>query len=75
MDSVVMTVIDDVDQMLNRIPHGCGEQTMITLAPIVYALKYLYGTNQIQDHHKLRGQRLISRGTIASISFPSFSTD
>ncbi|XP_056012206.1 complement C3-like isoform X2 [Ostrea edulis] len=62
MDSVVMTVIDDVDQMLNRIPHGCGEQTMITLAPIVYALKYLYGTNQIQDHHKLRGQRLISRG-------------
>ncbi|XP_062614828.1 complement C3-like [Saccostrea cucullata] len=62
MDSVVLTAIDDVDQLLNRIPHGCGEQTMITLAPIVYALKYLHGTNQIQDHHKVRGQRVISRG-------------
>lgn len=62
MDSVVLTVIDDVDQMLNRIPHGCGEQTMIILAPIVYALKYLHGTNQIQDVHKQRGQRLLSRG-------------
>jgi hypothetical protein len=73
MDSVVVTVIDDVDQMLNRIPHGCGEQTMITLAPIVYALKYLYGTNQIQDHHKLRGQRLISRGIILFILFTPFN--
>nr|XP_022345651.1 complement C3-like [Crassostrea virginica] len=62
MDSVVMSVIEDVDQMLNRIPRGCGEQTMIILAPIVYALKYLHGTNQIQENHKLRGQRLVSKG-------------
>ena len=62
MDSVVMSVIEDVDQMLNRIPRGCGEQTMIILAPIVYALKYLHGTNQIQENHKLRGERLISKG-------------
>ena len=38
MDAAVHTVLGGVDT------HGCREQTMILMALIVYAMKYLHGT-------------------------------
>ena len=33
-------------QDLLRMPYGCGEQNMASFAPNIFALQYLYNTNQ-----------------------------
>nr|QVN30053.1 complement component 3 [Pinctada fucata] len=62
MDSTSRTVIEDVEKLMNKLPHGCGEQTMINLAPIVYAMRYLVNTGQINANMENKGARMIQRG-------------
>lgn len=62
MDSTVKSVIGGVDKFLEKVPHGCGEQTMILLAPIVYAMRYLQRTNQLTPDFERRGIGLMRLG-------------
>jgi hypothetical protein len=32
MDAAVQTILGGVDTLLENVPHGCGEQTMIIMA-------------------------------------------
>ena len=45
-----------------RLPHGCGEQTIITMAPNVYALWYLQSTNQVTDVIERNAYKYIQYG-------------
>ena len=44
-------------------PTGCGEQTMIYLAPNVYVLEYLKKINQLTEANKANAFRFIQSGT------------
>ena len=39
---------------LIRLPRGCGEQTMMTLGPLVYAMNYLDDGNLFQGREQKR---------------------
>ncbi|WAR21470.1 CO3-like protein [Mya arenaria] len=54
MDNIVDTVINGIDKLFNQ-PHGCGEQTMMYTAPIVYGLDYLAQTGQTTQKHEVQG--------------------
>ena len=41
MGAAVTDIIEGGLEKLLRIPTGCGEQTMIYMAPVVYVLRYL----------------------------------
>ena len=45
MGNVIETVLGGLDSLL-RIPGGCGEQTMLSLAPNVYVYRYLKHSDQ-----------------------------
>lgn len=42
MSAGVEDIIEKGLDNLIQLPTGCGEQTMIRMAPLVYVLKYLY---------------------------------
>ena len=64
MDTTVSTVIEGVDTLLSAVPRGCGEQTMIMLAPIVYALQYLNRTNQLTPQLERKGVKRLKLGML-----------
>lgn len=43
-------------------PTGCGEQTMIALAPNVYVLQYLMNTDQLTGPNEENAYRFIQSG-------------
>lgn len=45
LGSTIQTTLKEPHKLLDK-PYGCGEQTMIFLAPCVYILSYLNSTNQ-----------------------------
>ena len=61
MGSVIETVIGGLEDLL-RIPKGCGEQTMIYLAPNVYVYKYLKHTNQFTATLETSSNKYIGDG-------------
>jgi len=61
MDDVVKTLLNGVDTLL-KIPTGCGEQTMISLAPTVYSMMYLKQTQQITEYSEVIGNKYIRDG-------------
>lgn len=42
MSAGIQDIIEKGLDKLIQMPTGCGEQTMIRLAPLVYVLRYLY---------------------------------
>ena len=44
MTAGVEDMIDKGLEKLIQLPTGCGEQTMIRMAPLVYVLRYMYST-------------------------------
>ena len=62
MDSAVQTVLGGVDTLMDNVPHGCGEQTMILMAPIVYAMRYLHGTGGITPRAENKGKFFMKVG-------------
>lgn len=59
---VVNTTIEGGLERFIRQPTGCGEQTMIRLAPNVYVLKYLMHTNQLTGANEANAFRFIQSG-------------
>ena len=60
---VVNTTIEGGLEKFFRMPSGCGEQTMIYLAPNVYVLDYLMNTNQLSGANEGNAYRFIQSGT------------
>ena len=50
-------------QNLIKIPHGCGEQTMVNFAPDVFITKYMNITGQLTDKIKNQALSAIKSGT------------
>ena len=59
---VVNTTIEGGLERFFRQPTGCGEQTMIHLAPNVYVLEYLMNTNQLTGANEENAYRFIQSG-------------
>ena len=49
-------------ESLIRMPHGCGEQNMITFAPLVYVVRYLNRTHQLSNQMKAKALKYIQAG-------------
>nr|QJF53848.1 complement component C3 precursor [Sinohyriopsis cumingii] len=65
MDVVVQNTIKDVNKLFRKVyPGYCGEQSMIALAPSVYAMMYLDKTKQLVETSDMErdGWRLINEG-------------
>lgn len=61
---VVNTTIEGGLERFITQPTGCGEQTMIRLAPNVYVLKYLMNTNQLTGANEANAFRFIQSGKL-----------
>ncbi|KAK3100462.1 hypothetical protein FSP39_020445 [Pinctada imbricata] len=49
-------------ESLIRLPCGCGEQTMMYLAPNIYVLNYLHATKQLKDDFERKALSYINKG-------------
>ena len=65
---VVNTTIEGGLERFFRQPTGCGEQTMIYLAPNVYVLEYLMNTNQLSGANEENAYRFIQSGNLSNVS-------
>ena len=54
--------VNGLDKLL-RMPTGCGEQTMIGLAPDVFVTNYLQATNQLTGEIEEKAINFIEKGT------------
>lgn len=45
-----------------QLPHGCGEQNMVRIAPNVYILHYLTKTNQMTPELEQKKEKFIQEG-------------
>ena len=62
----VSTLISGGLENLLRMPMGCGEQTMMFLAPNVYVLQYLSKTKQVTADIESRAYEMIQSGEFFS---------
>lgn len=62
MEDIVQAVLFGGIEDLLGLPWGCVEQTIITLSPNVYALKYLRVTNQVTEEIEKEGSQNIRYG-------------
>jgi len=53
--------LDNLDRLV-RSPTGCGEQTMIGMAPNVYLMEYLKGTGQSRPELETAAKENIAAG-------------
>ncbi|XP_053393834.1 venom factor-like [Mercenaria mercenaria] len=67
MDNVVNTIIEGVESLFQQ-PAGCGEQTMIRLAPTVSAMYYLKETDQVTAEIEVKGNQYIRDGVNREVS-------
>ena len=66
---VVNTTIEGGLERFFQQPTGCGEQTMIRLAPNVYVLEYLMNTKQLSGANEENAYRFIQSGNFRYVSF------
>ncbi|XP_078346612.1 venom factor-like [Oculina patagonica] len=66
---VVTTLISGGLESLLRMPMGCGEQTMIFLAPNVYVMEYLLNTRQVTADIESRAYRMIQSGYQRALNY------
>ena len=64
MEDVVQAVLIEGVETWIRQPTGCVEQTIIKLAPLVYAMKYLKLTSQVTEKVERDGNRHIRSGML-----------
>ena len=62
LGAVVNTTIEGGLEKFLRQPSGCGEQTMISMAPNVYVLDYLINTKQLSGANEENAYRFIQSG-------------
>lgn len=65
--------ISGLDSLL-KMPTGCGEQNMLTLAPDVYVTDYLMSVNQLTSDIKAKALSYMESGTYSLESNLSFSS-
>ncbi|XP_038046850.1 complement C3-like isoform X2 [Patiria miniata] len=68
LGSVIDTVLGGLDKLL-RIPGGCGEQTMLGLAPNVYVYTYLKHTDQFTAALETSSERYVFNGVKHELTF------
>ena len=62
------TTLNDIDRLIRQ-PKGCGEQTMLYMAPTLYTLKYLQSIDRLNGDLKYRGLKYIKNGYKRELSF------
>lgn len=62
------TTLNDIDRLIRQ-PKGCGEQTMLYMAPTLYTLKYLQSIERLNGDLKYRGLKYIKSGYKRELSF------
>ncbi|EDO38193.1 predicted protein [Nematostella vectensis] len=67
--SAVYNLMTGGVEHLLRIPIGCGEQNMITLAPNVYILAFLSNSKQVTAEIEAKAYRLIQQGYQQQLGF------
>lgn len=69
MDATIPVILEGANSLLDNVPHGCGEQTMILLAPVVYTMRYLQRTNQLSEALEGRGKSRLRLGYQREMTF------
>ena len=67
MENVVQSVVLRGVERFISLPSGCVEQTIIRLAPLVYAMKYLKLTNQVNEETEKNGNDFVRKGILEVI--------
>ena len=62
MEDVVQAVLIGGVATWIQLPQGCVEQTIIRLAPLVYAMNYLKLTKQVTEKIEMDGNKYIRSG-------------
>ncbi|XP_014670910.1 PREDICTED: C3 and PZP-like alpha-2-macroglobulin domain-containing protein 8 [Priapulus caudatus] len=68
LGATVQTVLGGMGPIVD-IPTGCGEQTMIHMAPAAYSMYYLQRTGQLTDEMEKNGQKYLIDGYNQELSF------
>nr|ATP14108.1 complement C3-2 isoform [Sinonovacula constricta] len=68
MQEVVSILVNGVEKLFIQ-PMGCGEQTVIRLAPNVYAMEYLKNTGQVTSDIETRGHQFIQSGVQRELTY------
>ncbi|XP_056419557.1 uncharacterized protein LOC130361023 [Hyla sarda] len=56
-------------ESLIKMPHGCGEQNMISFAPNIYILQYLIATHQLKSDIRERAINVMEQGYQKELSY------
>jgi hypothetical protein len=66
--AAAFTTLNDVDGLIRQ-PKGCGEQTMLFMAPTLFTLKYLNSADKLNGDLKHRGLKYLKEGYKRELSF------
>uniref|UniRef100_UPI003D2F3166 alpha-2-macroglobulin-like precursor n=1 Tax=Rhinatrema bivittatum TaxID=194408 RepID=UPI003D2F3166 len=61
LGDIMGTALHNLDRLI-QMPYGCGEQNMITFAPIIYVLEYLEKTELLTDEIRTRANGYLISG-------------
>ncbi|RWS30025.1 complement component 3-1-like protein [Leptotrombidium deliense] len=64
----VKTALSDLTHLIRK-PQGCGEQTILFMAPTLFTLKYLDSTNRLTADQKFRAVKFLSEGYQRELMF------
>ncbi|XP_063818602.1 alpha-2-macroglobulin-like protein 1 isoform X2 [Pseudophryne corroboree] len=68
MGDILGSTLQNLDQLITM-PYGCGEQNMLTMAPIIYVLDYLKSTNQLGQALKDKAIGYMQNGYQRELSY------
>ncbi|XP_075698812.1 alpha-2-macroglobulin-like protein 1 [Rhinoderma darwinii] len=68
MGDILGTALQNLDHLI-AMPYGCGEQNMLTMAPIVYVLDYLTASVQLRDAQKQTAIGYLQSGYQRELSY------
>ncbi|XP_040294169.1 alpha-2-macroglobulin-like protein 1 [Bufo bufo] len=71
MGDILGTTLQNLDHLI-QMPYGCGEQNMLTMAPIVYVLAYLKVTEQLSAAQKEKAIGYLQSGYQRQLSYKRF---
>ncbi|XP_066457796.1 alpha-2-macroglobulin-like protein 1 [Eleutherodactylus coqui] len=68
MGDILGTSLQNLDNLI-QMPYGCGEQNMLTMAPIIYVLEYLQATKQLGAAQKQKAVDYLQSGYQRELSY------
>nr|ANI85912.1 complement component C3 [Sinonovacula constricta] len=68
MEDVVSVLVNGVENLFVE-PMGCGEQTVLRLAPNVYAMEYLKNVGKVTNEIETKGHHFIQKGVQRLLTF------